>query len=131
MIHLKPPHSQQVRLAAAFLAVKVPEAKMLAGQQARTVVCSLRAAKLTGQKAADLQNTVRVTEVCSKKNSLYTFEAGICMKTNEHKTQCPKIIGHFMSKFRIFLFNRCHLAEKCRIERRFVTSIRFFAGSRK
>jgi hypothetical protein len=37
------------------------------------------------------------------KNSFFnTNEAGMCMKTKQHTTQCPKTNGHFMSKRRDF-----------------------------
>ncbi len=50
-----------------------------------------------------------------KKNSFYTFEAGMCMKTKEHKTQCPKQFGHLCLRLRQFCITDANFAEKCRI----------------
>ena len=63
MIRLEPSRSEQVRFAAAFLAVNVLAPKGFARQQARTCVCSLRAGKLTGGKSCGPTRQVRATSL--------------------------------------------------------------------
>ncbi len=41
----------------------------------------------------------QIRETLEKKMFKNTFEAGMCMKTNGHKTQCPKRKGHLYLKF--------------------------------
>jgi hypothetical protein len=51
MIRLEPSRNEQARFPAAFLVVNVLAPRVLARQQTRTCVCSLRAGKLTGGKS--------------------------------------------------------------------------------
>jgi hypothetical protein len=48
-----------------------------------------------------------IKQVCygrwaAKRILFYTFEAGMCMKTKDRKTQCPKKIRHLGPNFRHF-----------------------------
>jgi hypothetical protein len=49
---------------------------------------------------------VRRGELQEKNFKINTFEAGICMKTNEYLTNCPENIRTFMYLIRTFLSNR-------------------------
>jgi hypothetical protein len=44
-----------------------------------------------------------------------TFEAGMCMKTNKIKTECPKKSRTFTSKFRTFTSNQHDFCRKWRL----------------
>ena len=46
-----------------------------------------------------------------KRNIKYTFEAGMCMKTKEHKTQCPNRNRHLGLNFRHLRRTEIHFAE--------------------
>src|SRR5208283_4697493 len=42
---------------------------------------------------------------------IYTFEAGMCMKTNKIMTKCPKKVGHFCLSFGHFRLTDTNSAE--------------------
>src|SRR5271165_3392065 len=42
---------------------------------------------------------------------IYTFEAGMCMKTNKSKTKCPKRFGHLRLSFGHFRLTDTNFAE--------------------
>ena len=48
-----------------------------------------------------------------RKFSIMTFEAGMCMKTKERKTECPKINRNFDRNFRCFRLTDGLFAAKC------------------
>ncbi len=49
----------------------------------------------------------------AKRILFYTFEAGMCMKTNDRKTQCPKKIRLLGLDFRHFSITDTRFAQKC------------------
>jgi hypothetical protein len=49
-----------------------------------------------------------------KKMSKNTSEAGMSMKTKEHKTQCPNRNRLIVARFRHLRLTGAHFAEKCR-----------------
>ena len=62
---------------------------------------------------AGVSRAVARLRQASKKRYI-TFEAGMCMKTKDHKTQCPNRNRHLGRTFRHFCFIDAHFAEKCR-----------------
>ena len=50
----------------------------------------------------------------AKRILFYTFEAGMCMKTKDHKTECPNRNRHFGLTFSIFSITEALFAPKCR-----------------
>ena len=110
MIRGETSRSEQVRFVAAFPTVLAP--KVLARQETRTCVCSLRAGKTYGRERPAKQ--VRATDGVQQKGIIkYTFEAGMCMKTKEHQTQCPNIIRLLSLNSRRLRRTECYFAENC------------------
>ncbi len=109
MIRVEASRSEQVGLIAGFPIVLAP--KVLTRQQRRTRVCSPRARTTYGREKPAKQVCYGRFEAERILN--YTFEAGMSMKTKDHKTQCPNRNRLLGLNFRHLRQTDTHFAEKC------------------